>query len=173
MNALSLRGGALGLALAGCAVAAAPVLAEHTAAPVAKPAGVGAVGLGERYDALRAAHLVGPLVAGCELAGPQARSARLRAPLTGSVELSDSAPRTVTAITLRGGAKARGIGVGADAAAVRRAFPKAAFDHRTDAVFGITLVHIPRGGGGRMQLALDTYSGEVTQIGIPAIPFCE
>ena len=83
------------------------------------------------------------------------------------------ARRTVTAITIRAGAEARGIGVGADAAAIRRAFPRATFDHRTDATFGITLVRIPRGGGGRLQLALDTRTGKVTQIGIPAIPFCE
>ena len=114
---------------------------------------------------------MGPLTAGCELAGPPGALARLRAPLAGSVELSDGAPRTVTAITIRAGAEARGIGVGAEAAAIRRAFPRATFDHRTDATFGITLVRIPRGGGGRLQLALDTRTGKVTQIGIPAIPF--
>jgi hypothetical protein len=44
------------------------------------PAGAGAVKVGARYSTLRAKHLLGKVERGCELAGPNARSARLVAP---------------------------------------------------------------------------------------------
>lgn len=137
------------------------------------PTGVGAVKLGETYQRLHAAHLVGPVRAGCEFAGPQARSARLRSPLAGSVDLTSGPHRRVATITLTGGATAHGVGVGATRAAVRRAFPTAVFDHSTDTMFGITLVKIPRRTGWRVQFALDVKTRLVTLIGIPNIPFCD
>lgn len=167
------RSAALAALVVASALAAAPALAGPAALPVVKPAGVGGVGLGKLYSAMRAEHRVGPLRAGCELAGPQARSARLLAPLRGSVDLTDSAPRTVRVITVRGGATARGVGVGASEAKLRRAFPGVRIDRSTVGTFGIALATVPKGAGGRLQFALGAETGKVTLIGIPRIPFCE
>ena len=161
---------AAALAALGAAQAAstAPVVLAIT------PAGVGGVKLGARYSALHAAHLLGKVQRGCELAGPQARSAKLVAPLNGSVNLTDTSPRKVASIAIRGRrATARGIGVGSTLIALRKAFPKAVFDHSTEAVFAITLVKVPKGAGGRLQFALDTKTRKVTEIAIPAIAFCD
>ena len=70
-------------------------------------------------------------------------------------------------------ATARGVGIGSSRAAVRAAFPKARFDRSTEELFGVTLVRIPKGGGGRMQMTVDVQTDEVTAIGIPYIAFCE
>jgi len=137
------------------------------------PAGVGAVRLGRTYRSLRAAGRLGKVRPGCELGGPRTRSALLRAPLTGSVDLTLGAPRRVAAIVVRGGASARGVGIGASSAAIRAAFPRAVFDHGSDAVFGATFVRVPRGGGGRLEFAVDTTTRKVTLIGVPRIPTCE
>jgi hypothetical protein len=136
-------------------------------------AGVGAVKLGATFRSLRRHHRVGPLQPGCELAGPGAHSARLRAPLKGVVDLTRKAPRRVADIVLRAGAKARGVGIGATIAQIKAAFPFAKADHRTDAMFGLTLVKIPKGHGGRLQFAVSTTTHKTTRIGIPFIPFCE
>ena len=135
--------------------------------------GVGDVKLGKRYTTLRADGLVGRIRPGCELAGPQARSATLRLPLKGSVDFTQTIPRRATIITVRGGAQARGVGIGATTSQIRAKFPRAVVDHSTDAMFGITLVKVPKGGGGRLQFAVDTRTKKVTLIGIPRIPFCE
>jgi hypothetical protein len=137
------------------------------------PAGVDGVKLGLTHRQLRAAHLVGRLRHGCPLGGPNTRSARLRAPLKGLVDYTIATPHKVTNITVTGGATARGVGVGSSRAAVRAAFPKVRFDHRTDAMFGITLAKVPRNGGGRLELAIDTATRKVTFIGIPFLAFCE
>lgn len=137
------------------------------------PTGVGTVKLNATYQRLRAAHLIGPIHPGCEFAGPQARSARLRPPLGGSVDFTAAPLRRVATITLTGGATAHGIGVGASTAAVRRAFPTAVFDHSTETMFGITLVKIPRRTGWRLQFAVDAETRLVTLIGVPTIPFCD
>lgn len=163
---------------------AALTLGAATAAPSPSPtavaaaeritrAGAGEVRLGMTFRELRDAGLVGRLTAGCELAGPDARSARLRSPLRGSVDFSQTSPRRATNIAIRGGATARGVGVGARRARIRAAFPRARFDRSTEEVFGITLVKIPRNGGGRLQFAVDVETRKVTLIGVPAIPFCE
>lgn len=161
------------LTLAGAA--AAPAETGSAAATIRiTPSGVDGVKLGATHAALRAKGLVGPMRRGCELAGPNTRAAALRAPLKGSVELTMRAPRRVRTITIRGGtATARGVGVGDTAADIRAAFPKAKFDHSTDDTFRITLVRVPKRGGGRLQFAVGTTSGKVELIGIPAIPFCE
>jgi hypothetical protein len=168
------------------APAAAPAFAPAGAAEVratavvpasrrvrATPGGVGTIKLGARYSTLRAAGRLGALRQGCELAGPGARSARLNAPLRGTVDLTHDSPRRVSSILISGGAAARGIGVGATSARVRVAFPKAQFDHSTDDLFGITVVRVPRSAGGRMQFAIDTVTHRVTAIGIPFVAFCD
>ncbi|MGN6871117.1 MAG: hypothetical protein ACTHMY_22210 [Solirubrobacteraceae bacterium] len=160
---------------AALALDAARAQPHAVAAAAAKitPAGVGGVKLGETYAQLRARHLVGRIGKGCELAGPNARSASLRAPLKGGVDFTMSTPRKVVDISIRGGATARGVGIGATIPQIKAAYPKAKVDHSTDHTFAITLVRIPKNGGGRMQFAVDTMTHRVTIIGVPAIPFCE
>lgn len=164
-------------ALAAPAVDAAfaqpPAGAAAAAAAKITPAGVDGVKLGETYAQLRGRHLVGRIGKGCELAGPNARSASLRAPLKGGVDFTMSAPRKVVDISIRGGATARGVGIGATIPQIKAAYPKAKVDHSTEHTFAITLVRIPKNGGGRLQFAVDTMTHRVTIIGVPAIPFCE
>ncbi len=155
------------------ATTAAPSQTAVAAAERITPAGAGQVRLGMTFRELRDADLVGRLTTGCELAGPDARSARLRSPLRGSVDFSQTSPRKVTNISIRGGATARGVGVGSRPGRIRSAFPKARFDRSTEEVFGITLVKIPKRGGGRLQFAVDAETKRVTLIGIPSIAFCE
>ena len=149
-----------------CAVAVA-------AARSVSPAGVGAVKLGKTYASLRADGLLGKIAPGCELAGPNTRSAPLRPPLTGSVDLTRTSPRRVRAITVSRGAAARGVGIGARAAAIRRAFPRVVFDRSIETTFGVTIARVPKGGGGRLEFALGAHSKKVVLIGVPRIPFCE
>ena len=163
--------GALGVM--GSGVAAAPVEIGNAAPKRITPSGVGAVKLGKTYKQLREQDLVGKIRRGCELGGPNTRSAPLRPPLKGGVDFTLTAPRKVTNIAIRGGATARGVGIGAKIAKIKSAYPKAKVDHSTDDTFGITLVKVPKGGGGRLQFAVDTTTKKVRLIGIPFIPFCE
>jgi hypothetical protein len=135
--------------------------------------GIGGVRLGKTYRALHAQHLVGRIHHGCELGGPETRSAALRAPLQGTADFTLHAPRKVANVTVTGGATARGVGIGASLADVTAAFPKARVDHTTEATFAITLVKVPASGGGRLQFAIDTATKKVSLIGIPFIAFCE
>jgi hypothetical protein len=160
-------------ALAGLADAAAGPRGSVAAAARITPAGVDGVKLGETYARLRDRHLVRVIGPGCELAGPNARSASLKPPLKGSVDFTMSAPRKVVDIAVRGGATARGVGIGATIADIKAAYPKARVDHSTDRTFALTLVRIPKNGGGRLQFAVDTRTHRVTIIGIPQIAFCE
>ncbi len=153
--------------------AVAPAVTVRATPKKITPTGVGAVTIGKSYTALRAARLVGPIGPGCELAGPQARSATLRSPLKGSVDFTQTSPRRVTTIAVRGGATARGVGIGASLAKIKQAFPKAVVDTSTEATFGITLVKVPKSGGGRLQFAVDTTTKKVTLIAVPRIAFCE
>jgi hypothetical protein len=156
------------LVLTACvAVAAAATAVKIT------PAGAGSVKLGETFSQLRARHLVGPIGMGCELAGPNARAASLRAPLKGTVDFTMTAPRKVVDISIRGGATARGVGIGATIPQINAAFPKAKVDHSTDHTFALTLVRIPKNGGGRLEFGVDTRTHRTTLIGVPLIAFCE
>src|SRR3954449_274861 len=94
-----------GLALTASAVAA-PV---RPGAAKITGAGVDGVKVGASYTSLRLAGKLAKATRGCELAGPQARAASLRAPLRGSVNLTISRPRKVDTITVLGGAKAKGV----------------------------------------------------------------
>jgi hypothetical protein len=149
------------------------VIAAAAAPPAVTSAGVTGVALGGRYAALRRAGLIGTLAPGCEVSGPGARSARLLGPLRGAVDFTHTTPRRVQSVTIRGGASARGVGVGATGAQARRAFPHLTLDHRTERLFGITLLTVPKRDGGVFQFAVSTQTGRVTEIGIPAIAFCE
>jgi hypothetical protein len=153
--------------------ASAPGKPARAAAKKITAAGVDGVKLGMTFQELRAAGLVGRLRPGCELGGPDTRSARLKAPLEGHVNFTLTSPRRVTDITIRGGAKARGVGIGATIPQIKAAFPKAKVDHSTEEVFGITLVRIPKDGGGRIKFAVDVDTHKTTRIGVPIIAFCE
>jgi hypothetical protein len=137
------------------------------------PSGVGQVKLGKTYKQLHNKHLIGSIRHGCELGGPNTRAARLRAPLKGSVNFTLTSPRKVTDITVAGGATARGVGIGATIAQIKAAFPKAKVDHTTDQTFLLTLVHIPKSGGGKLTFAVSTKTHKTTLVGIPIIAFCE
>ena len=56
---------------------------------------------------------------------------------------------------------------------IKDAFPKAKVDHSTDETFLLTLVKIPRDGGGKLRFGVSTKTDRVTQIGVPYIAFCE
>jgi hypothetical protein len=170
----SLVAGLLVIAATALATAAVATALTLRAAPQKiTAAGVGGVKLGSTYRSLRAAHLVGPIGPGCELAGPNTRSARLRSPLKGGVDFTQTSPRKVANVAVTGGATARGVGIGASASRIRKAYPKAVVDHSTEPVFGITLYKVPSSGGGRLQFAVDAKTKKVTTIGIPFIAFCE
>lgn len=171
MVRLTAAGTALAIAAAGAGTAAART--DSAAPKKITPQGVGGVKLGMTHKRLRARGLVGRLREGCPLAGPGTRSARLRAPLKGSVDYRKSRPRRVKSIAISGGATARGVGIGARRRQVRQAFPRARFDSGTEETFGITLVRIPKDGGGRMNMAIDVQTKKVTLIGVPFIAFCE
>jgi hypothetical protein len=171
--AITLIAGAGAMALGvGIAPAGTGAAAPAAAKKITRK-GVDGVRLGRTFQSLRTAGLVGQLRPGCELAGPDARSARLKAPLKGSVDFTQTTPRRVMTIAVRGGAKARGVGIGATIPDIKAAYPKAKVDHSTEPVFAITLVKVPKGGGGKLQFAVDTASGKVTLIGIPRIAFCD
>ena len=151
------------------ALVATPALALQNVTP----RGVGAVTLGARYTTLHARGLVGDIGPGCELAGPQARSAKLQAPLSGSVDFTMTAPRRVATINIRGGAAARGIHIGSTAQALRAAFPSAHFDHSTDGTFGATFVKVGRRGGGPLGFTVGTATQSVQLIAVPNVVACE
>jgi hypothetical protein len=154
------------LVAAGVAIAAAAVIT---------PVRVDGVHLGDTHADLRARGKVGPIRPGCELGGPNTRSAKLKAPLKGSVNYTLTSPRKVDSITITGGAKARGVGIGATIAQIKAKFPHAKVDHSTDQVFQLTLVKTPKRpvSGGRIMFGVSTQTKRTTIIGVPFIAFCE
>ena len=84
-------------------------------------------------------------------------------------------PRKVDSITITGGAKARGVGIGATIAQIKAKFPHAKVDHCTDQVFQLTLVRTPKRphGRGRITFGVSTQTHKTTIIGVPFIAFCE
>jgi len=146
--------------------------AQTASSPKVTPRGVGGVKIGASFAKLHQQHLVGRLQRGCELA-PNTRSARLLAPLKGSVDFTRKNPRRVADVLVRGGATARGVGIGATIADIQNAFPSAIIDHGTEQTFRLTLVKVPRNGGGRIQFAVPLKTHRVSLIGVPFIAFCE
>jgi len=137
-------------------------------------AGVGKVKIGKSYSKLRAQGLVRKIGPGCELGGPNTRQAKLKPPLKGFVNFTLDKPRKVTDITIRGGnATARGVGIGDTIPDIKAAFPKAKVTHKTDQTFGVTLVRVPKSGGGKIHFAVDTGTKKITLIGVPSLGFCE
>jgi hypothetical protein len=159
------------LALAALLCATAVPLAD-AAAPKITSKGVGRVKLHRTFASLHRAHLIGHLRRGCELSGPNLRVAKLRAPLQGTVQFFKPRLRAFQ-ITVTGGAKARGVGVGATIAQIKAKFPKAKVDHSGEGTFGLTFVNVPRGGGGKLQFGVSTRTHKATMIGIPTLSFCE
>ncbi len=162
------------LAVAAAVAIASPPGARDSAAAVITPARVDGVHLGDTHADLRPRGKVGPSGPGCELA-ENTRSAKLKPPLKGSVNYTQSNPRKVTDISITGGAKARGVGIGASIAAIKAKFPHAKIDHSTDQVFQLTLVTTPRRpvSGGRIMFGVSTQTHKTTIIGVPGIGFCE
>jgi hypothetical protein len=135
--------------------------------------GAGSVKLGMTYRQLRAQHLVGAIRPGCELGGPNTRSAPLRAPLRGIVDLTPTRVRRVADIAIAGGAAAHGVGIGATIARIRATFPHARVDHATDHTFGFTSVRVPRSEGGPFEFAVSIRTHRANTIGIPRVPVCD
>ena len=135
--------------------------------------GVGKVKLGATHASLREQGLVGVLRPGCELGGSQTRSARLKLPLRGSVDYTLVNPRKVVAITVRGGAAARGVGIGATIPQIKAKFPHAKVNHSLEDIGLFTLVIVPKRDGGRFEFGVDTGTEKTTHIGVPRIPLCE
>ena len=135
--------------------------------------GVGKVKLGATHSSLREQGLVGVLRPGCELSGPGTRSARLKAPLSGSVDYTLDNPRKVRSINVTGGARAKGVGIGATIAQIKAKFPHAKVDHGTDGTFHQTFVSIPKRDGGRFTFGVSTETARTEIIGVPFIKTCE
>jgi hypothetical protein len=71
--------------------AAAPATTSSAVRFTGKRAGD--VRIGDTFRKLRDAGRLGPIKPGCELAGPDVRSARLKAPLRGFADLTTTTPR--------------------------------------------------------------------------------
>jgi hypothetical protein len=166
----------LGLAVGVGAATAETSDTDHPLAQKITRHGVGEVELGNTHKSLRRRDLVGKLRHGCNLGGPNTRSARLKAPLEGSVDYTLHNPRRVTNITITEGGAAKGVGIGDSIRDIKHTFPHARVDHSTDRTFGLTLVSVPREHGNtpRFTFAVSTgHHHHVKLIGIPFIAFCE
>jgi hypothetical protein len=89
------------------------------------------------------------------------------------VNFTLKAPRKVTDVQIEGGAKARGVGVGATIKQIKAKFPKAKVDHSTEHTFGLTFVRIPKSGGGKFTFGVSTQSHQTVVIGVPQIAVCD
>ncbi len=175
IHALSRRIGATAAVVGVAALVGGPgATAGQVQAPKIGPKGAGNVNIGNSYAVLRKRNAIGRIRHGCELGGPNTRSARLKSPLVGSVNFTLTTPRRVTDILITGGdATARGVGIGDTLADIQAAYPKAKVDHGTDEIFEFTLVKIPRSDGGKLQFAVSTKTDKITAIGVPFIATCE
>jgi hypothetical protein len=96
----------------------------------------------------------------------------------GAVAISASADTPPTArvaakaITKRG-ARARGVKVGDRIKDIKDAFPGAKVNKKTEEIFGIWLVRVPKSAGGLIRFSVPVDTKRIDAIGVPAIPFCE
>ena len=135
--------------------------------------GVGKVKLGATHSSLRDQGLVGVLSPGCPLGGDQTRAARLKAPLSGSVNYTTTNPRKVTAIRVDGGAKAKSVGIGATIPQIKAKFPHARVDRSLEDIGLFTMVIVPKRDGGKFTFGVDPDTEKTIAIGVPVIPICE
>ena len=160
-------------AIAAVAIASPPA-ARDSAAAVITPTRVDGIHLGDTHADLRSRGKVGPIGPGCELGGPNTRSAKLRAPLKGQVDYTLTSPRKVTTITVTKGAKARGVGIGATIDGDQGEVPER--DRRPQHGPGLPAHPRPtpkRPNGGRIMFGVSTQTHKTTIIGVPGIAFCE
>ena len=76
----------------------------------------------------------------------------------GSVDFTQTSPRKVTNISLRGGATVRDVGIGSTLADPA-AFPDAKVDRSTEEVFHITLAKIAKSDGGKFEFGVEMIHG--------------
>jgi hypothetical protein len=157
----------LALLVSGVTAAAAQAPPKITAK------GAGKVKLGMTAAELRERGLVGRLRPGCELEAPNARFAKLRSPLKGTVDFTHAQNPRAAFIHVRGGARARGVRVGDTLADITRAFPRRKIIRATEEPFGFTRVKIPKNGGGRMDFAVRVSTRKITSIHVPRIKICD
>jgi hypothetical protein len=152
-------------------LALGPAAATAAAPQKITPAGVGQVKLGMTFSQLRQQHLVGKLHKGnCDAAGPNASPfAKLRSPLKGIADFTKSVPHKLTDISIRGGAKARGVGVGDSLAKIKSKFPKRKIRHD----IGLIFVDIPNTANIKEQFILNQDTRKVDVIGVPFVAICE
>jgi hypothetical protein len=152
-------------------LALGPAAATAAAPKKITPAGVGQVKLGMTFAQLRAQHLIGKLHKGnCDAAGPNASPfAKLRSPLKGIADFTKSTPHKLTDVAIRGGAKARGVGIGDSLAKVKSKFPNRKIRHD----LGLIFVDIPNTAHIKEQFILDQNTKKVTDIGVPFVAICE
>src|SRR3954451_23822653 len=160
---------AVGLAVGGAAATADISDTDHPGAQRITKNGVGAVELGDTHKSLHGRDLVGKLRHGCELGGPNTRSAKLRAPLEGAVNFTLHNPRRATDIQITEGAAANGVGIWDSIRELTKEFHRARVDHSTDHTFGLTLVTVPKRHSHktRFTFGVSTKSKHVKIIGIP------
>ena len=164
------------LVMAGAVAIGASAATGPTARIAAKKItgeGVGQVKLGMTFQEARDKHLIGNLRPGCELGGPETRSARLRSPLRGSVDFTLTTPRKIANIAVTRGARARGVKVGDRIKDIKDAYPGAKVNKDTEDVFGIWLVRVPKSAGGPIRFSVPVATKRIDAIGVPFIPFCE
>ena len=135
--------------------------------------GVGQVKLGMTFKQAREKGLIGKLRPGCELGGPETRSARLRSPLRGFVNFTLTKPRKINNILITRGARARGVKVGDRIKDIKDAYPGAKVNKDTEEIFGIWLVRVPKSAGGPIRFSVPVATKRIDAIGVPFIPFCE
>ena len=155
------------LAAAGTAFAAAAVIT---------PTRVDGVHLGDTHADLRARGKVGPIGPGCELGGPNTRSAKLKAPLKGSVNYTLPQPAQGRQHHASPAGRRRAAWASARRSPqIKAKFPHAKVDHSTDQVFQLTLVRTPKRPQrrGRITFGVSTQTHKTTIIGVPFIAFCE